>query len=134
MAERILSARASRTFYNVADAIVPSASGAGAGDVDLVPWVERSLRGRGVGAARRTWLVLTALEWWPIVTLKARHGFSRASLERRREVLESWSRSRLGVRREAMRGLEVLVRKSFESQVRSEVQPAELKDQSEGGA
>jgi hypothetical protein len=134
MAERILSARVTRTFYNVADAVVPSASGAGAGDVDLVPWVERSLRGRGLGAARRTWLVLTALEWWPIVTLKARHGFSRASLERRREVLDSWSRSRLAVRREAMRGLEALVHESFESQARSELQPVDTKDQSEGGA
>jgi hypothetical protein len=96
MAGRVLSARASRTFYNVADAVVPAASGAGAGDLDLIPCVERSLRSRGVGAARRTWLVLMALEWWPVVTLQARRGFSRASLDRRQQILESWLGSRLG--------------------------------------
>ncbi len=134
MAERILSARASRTFYNVADAVVPSASGAGAGDVDLIPWVERSLRSRGLGAARRTWLVLTALEWWPIVTLQARRGFSRAPLERRRSVLASWSRSRLSVRREALRSLEALVHEALEGYARSRRQLSDIKDQSEDGA
>jgi hypothetical protein len=134
MPERLLSPRASRTFYNVADAVVPPTSGAGAGDVDLIPWVERSLRGRGLGAVRRTWLVLTALEWWPIVTLQARRGFSRAPLDRRRQVLDSWSRSRLGVRREAVRGLEALVRECFENRASSETQALDTKDQSEDGA
>lgn len=135
MAGRVLSARASRTFYNVADAVVPPASGAGgAGDLDLIPCVQRSLRGRGVGAARRIWLVLTALEWWPVVTLQARRGFSRAPLARRQQILESWSRSRLGVRREAVRGLEALVRECFESHGRSGTQPADSKGQSEDGA
>ena len=134
MAGRILSARASRTFYNVADAVVPPASGVGAGDVDRLPWVERSLRGRGLGAARRTWLVLTALEWWPILTFTARRGFSRAPLERRKSVLHSWSRSRLGVRREAVRDLEALVHEAFEVYARSETQPIEFKNQSEDGA
>ena len=134
MAERILSARASRTFYNVADAIAPPRSGPGAGDVDLIPWVERSLRGRGLGAARWTWLVLTALEWWPIVTLQARRGFSRAPLERRRSVLASWCRSRIRLRREAVRSLEALVDEALEGYARSIRQPFDQKDQSEDGA
>jgi hypothetical protein len=134
MAGRVLSARASRTFYNVADAVVPAASGVGAGDLDLIPCVERSLRGRGVGAARRTWLVLMALEWWPVVTLQARRGFSRVSLDLRQQILESWLRSRLGVRREAVRGLERLVRECFEGHIRPGAQAADSKDQSEDGA
>jgi hypothetical protein len=134
MAARILSARASRTFYNVADVMVPPTSFAGAGDVDLIPWVERSLRARGPGAARRAWLVLTVLEWWPIVTLQARRGFSRAPLEQRRSMLARWRRSRLGVRRAALEALEALIQESLERYASSVRQLSDATSQSEDGS
>lgn len=132
MAGRVLSPRASRTLYNVADAVVPPGPGGGAGDVDLAPAVERILRGRGPGAARRTWLALAALEWWPVLTLRARRGFSRASLEQRRDLLGAWHRSRL--RRGAVEALEALVREAFECHLSSGPQVSNRSSQSIDGA
>jgi hypothetical protein len=135
MEGRVLSARASRVFYNVADALVPPAAGdGGGGDVDLVPFVERSLRGQGGAAVRRAWLALTLLEWWPILTLRARRGFSRAPRERRRELLGRWRGSRLPLRRHAVRSLETLVAEALESHAKSRPQVPDESDQSEEGA
>lgn len=136
MEGRVLSARAGRVLYNVADALVPPApgGGGGGGDVDLVPLVERSLRGQGVGSVRRAWLALTLLEWWPILTLRARRGFSRAPRERRRELLGRWRGSRLPVRRAAVRSLETLVAEALESHAKSRPQVPDGSGQSEEGA
>ncbi len=109
MRERVLSPRASRTLYNVADTLVPAGPGPGAADVDLAPAVEQELRGQGVGAVRRTWLVLTLLEWWPILTLRGRRSFSWTPLEGRRQLLTAWRESRLAWRRAALASLEALV-------------------------
>lgn len=135
MRERILSARASRTFYNVADALLPSGPhGVGAGDVDLVPFVERWLRARGPGAARRLTLVLAALEWWPVLGLAARRGFSSEPLGTRQALLERWRRSRLRLRSEALAELETLVHEAMREHSKSASQPADSARQSEAGA
>lgn len=109
MTGRVLSPRACRTLYNVADALVPAGPGPGAGDVDLAPAVERSLRGQGVGAVRRAWLVLALLEWWPILTGRGRRSFSWTPLEGRRRLLSRWRESRLAARRRALASVETLV-------------------------
>jgi hypothetical protein len=107
----VLSRRAARTFYNVADALAPEA-----GDVDLVPELERRLRFGGAAAARRLWLLLALLEWQPLVTLRARRGFSWLPRAARREVLDGWARSRLPARRRARRWLDELVREGLAAQ------------------
>jgi hypothetical protein len=111
---RLLSPRAARTFYNAADALVPPSPGEpGAGDLDLVPELERRLRGEGVGAVRRLWSLLATLEWQPVATLSARRGFSTLPRERRRAILEGWRRSRIPARRRALARLSGLVDECF---------------------
>jgi hypothetical protein len=85
-----LSPRAARVLYNVADAL----AGEGAAPVDVAPAVEREIRHRGVGAARRVWLLLLCIEWQPIATLRARRGFSWLPREQRRDLLVAWERCR----------------------------------------
>ena len=99
-----LSPRSARTLYNVADALFPPAfgGGLGGGDVDVAPAVERQLRGQGVGAARRCWALLAGIEWQPVVTLRARTGFSRLPRARRQTLLATWERSRIPARRRAL--------------------------------
>lgn len=92
-----LSARAARILYNVDDALKRD----GDPPVDVAPHVARVLRHRGVGAARRAWLLLCALEWQPRATLASRRGFSWLPRERRRALLASWETSRLPARRRA---------------------------------
>lgn len=116
MAGRVLSPRACRTLYNVADALLPAGPGPGAGDVDLAPAVERALRGQGVAAVRRTWLVLALLEWWPILVLRGRRSFSWTPLEGRRRLLAAWRQSRLAPRRHALASLEALVLEAWRQQ------------------
>jgi len=108
---RLLSPRAARTFYNAADALVPPgfAGEPGAGDLDLVPELERRLRGEGVGAVRRLWLLLAILEAQPRATLRARRGFSWLPRAERRRILEAWRRSRIPARRRALAHLAGLV-------------------------
>ena len=99
-----LSPRAARILYNVDDAL----AGDGEPPVDVAPFVSRALRHQGVGAARRAWLLLHALEWQPRVTLAGRRGFSWLPRECRRAILAGWERSRLPFRRRAvgwLRGL-----------------------------
>jgi hypothetical protein len=85
-----LSPRAARVLYNVADAL----AGEGAPPVDVAPAVEREIRHRGVGTARRVWLLLFLIEWLPIATLRERRGFSWLPRERRRALLAGWERTR----------------------------------------
>ena len=110
-ASRLLSPRAARTFYNAADALVPPGPRGepGGGDLDLVPELERRLRFEGVGAVRRLWLLLALLEAQPLVTLRARCGFSWLPREERRRLLDAWLRSRISVRRRAAAWLAELV-------------------------
>jgi hypothetical protein len=93
-----LSARAARILYNVDDALRPDAEPA----EDVAPHVARALRHEGVGAARRAWLLLHALEWQPRATLASRRGFSWLPRERRRALLAGWQRSRVPARRRAV--------------------------------
>jgi hypothetical protein len=110
-APHLLSPRAARIFYNVADALVPPGPGGepGAGDLDLVPELERRLRGEGVGAVRRLWLLLAILEAQPRATLRARRGFSWLPRAERRRILDAWRRSRIPARRRALARLAGLV-------------------------
>jgi len=85
-----LSPRAARVLYNVADAL----AGEGAQPVDVAPAVEREIRHRGVGAARRLWLLLMMIEWQPVASFQERRGFSWLPRERRRALLAGWERSR----------------------------------------
>jgi len=77
--DRGLSARSARTFYNLVDAFRPpgEAGAPGAGDVDLLPVLERSMGRAGVGSARRWWVVLALVEWLPVLGPRSRRGFSR---------------------------------------------------------
>ncbi len=102
-----LSRRAARTLYNAADAWFPPGpdGAAGGGDVDVAPAVARELLHRGPGAARRVGVLLTCLEWQPLLTFRARRGFSHLPREERRALLAGWERSRLGPRRRAVQAL-----------------------------
>ena len=104
---RPLSRRSARTLYNVADALLPPPKPGepGAGDLDVAPFVEQRIRWGGVGVARRCWLLLTWIEWQPVLTLRARRGFSRLPRERRRALLRTWQQSRVPARRRAFEGL-----------------------------
>ena len=82
-----LSPRAARVLYNVSDVLAPA--------VDVAPAVERAIRHRGVGTARRTWLLLQWIEWLPRLALKSRRGFSWLPREERRAWLDAVERSRL---------------------------------------
>jgi hypothetical protein len=106
-----LSPRVARVLYNVADALGET----DAAPVDVAPALERALRHRGVGAARRTWLLLQCIEWQPIVTLRARCGFSWLPRAQRRELLGGWERSRLAWRRRAFEGLRVSIEAARQS-------------------
>jgi len=110
-AARILGPRSVRTLHNAADALVPpGADGSpGAGDVDLSPHVERSLRHQGPGAARRLVTLLGCLEWQPLLTLRARRSFSALPRARRQELLRRWEHSRLRSRRQALAALRRVV-------------------------
>jgi hypothetical protein len=92
-----LSPRAARVLYNVADAL----AGEGAPPVDVAPAVEQAIRHRGVGAARRVWLLLLCIEWQPVASFRERRGFSWLPRERRRALLEGWERSGFAPRRRA---------------------------------
>jgi hypothetical protein len=85
-----LSPRAARVLYNVADALEAE----GAAPVDVAPAIEREIRHRGVGTARRVWLLLMMIEWQPVATFQERRGFSWLPRERRRVLLAGWERSR----------------------------------------
>jgi len=97
-----LSPRRARTFYNLADALVPSPGpeDPGAGDVDLVPALEAWLAGEGRGRARRVRGVLWALEWQARLRGRA-GGFSWLPREERRALWRRWEHSRLPPRRRA---------------------------------
>ncbi len=86
---RILSQRSARTFYNVADAW--GVEGPDAIEA-LGPGVARSLRHRGVGAARRTWLALAWVEWGCLLGSPAGRGFSRRTRDQRLARLEGLER------------------------------------------
>ena len=77
-----LSPRAARVLYNVSDALAPD----GAPAADVAPAVERAIRHRGVGTARRMWLLLQWIEWLPRLALKSRRGFSWLPREQRRAL------------------------------------------------
>jgi hypothetical protein len=106
-----LSARSARVLYNVADAL----AGPDAPPLDVAPAVERQIRHRGAGAARRTWLLLQCIEWQPLLTLRARRGFSWLPRARRRELLAGWERSRLAWRRRALAELRASIEAARQS-------------------
>lgn len=95
-----LSRRSARTLYNVADALF--APEPGAPGVDVAPAVERRIRWAGVGAARSTWLLLRAIEWQPVLTLRDRRGFSWLPREERAALLARWQRSPLAPGRRSL--------------------------------
>jgi hypothetical protein len=103
-----LSARAARVLYNVSDAL--AAEGARAADV--APAVERAIRHRGVGTARRTWLLLQWIEWLPRFSLRSRRGFSWLPREERRAWLRAVERSRIAPVRRAFAELRGWIEKA----------------------
>jgi hypothetical protein len=107
--------RAARTFYNVADALIPPGDdGAiGAGDVDLMPGVEQRLAREGGGGLGRLRLLLALIEWLPVLTLRSRRSFSTLPRARRCEFLDGWQRSRWGARRRAFLRLRGLIEEGF---------------------
>jgi hypothetical protein len=84
----VLSPGAARVLYAVADAWTSEGPAC-----DVLPLVERRLRALGVPAVRRTWLLLRALEWQPVLWGRRRFWFlPRAE---RRALLDRWARSRV---------------------------------------
>ena len=114
-----LPARPARTFYNVADALIPPGpdSGLGAGGADLAPDAARLLRERGAGERRRFLWSLWCLEWQPVVTLRGRGSFSQLPRERRATILRGWQRSRLALFRRAFYLLDDVVREAWSRRV-----------------
>jgi hypothetical protein len=114
---RVLPRACAITFYNAADALVPPGpDGApGAGDLDLLPAVERRLLHEGPGAARRVGLWLVALEWAPLLRLRDRRRFSRLPHAQRRSFLGGWLGGRCAPRRRAMLHLRALVEEALAS-------------------
>ncbi len=111
---RILPPAAARRFYAVADALEPPREGGpGAGDFDLAPHAERLLRHRGLGAIRRTRLLLAALDAWPRLTLRSGRGFAWLPREARAALFERWEHSRLGPLARTARELRALVAEAF---------------------
>jgi len=82
----VLSRGAARMLYGVADAWRD-----GGQPLDVLPHVERRLRARGVPCIRRTWLLLRALEWLPV--LGGRRRFWFLPRDERRALLERWQAS-----------------------------------------
>ena len=82
-----LSPRAARVLYNVADVLAPA--------VDVAPAIEQAIRHRGVGTARRMWLLLQWIEWLPRLALKSRRGFSWLPREERRAWVRAVEESRI---------------------------------------
>jgi len=81
---RALSWKAARTLYNLEAAWWPLPSGGGV-RTDLAPAAERLLVFRGPREARHAWLLLTWLDWQPLL----RHGrrFWQLDAEARAEFL-----------------------------------------------
>lgn len=128
-----LSPRLARTFYNVADALVPpGGTEAGGGDVDLVPALLAHLtagpprRGRALRAALR------CIEWGPILGLRSRRGFSQLPLAERIRHLQRWEESRWAPRRRALLGLRELVTALHRERIARP--PGSPRGQSLGGA
>ena len=84
-----LSRAAARTLYNLADVL---AERAGDRRVDVTPYVIQQIRWSGVGAARRVWLLLTVLEWWPVLSFSGPGRFSWQPRAARRRALERFPR------------------------------------------
>jgi len=98
---RALSWKAARTLYNLEDVWWPLPADGGA-RVDLAPAAERLLVIRGPGAARYAWLLLTWLDWQPV--LRRRRRFWQLDACARARVLTRWE-ARRGLRRGALRWL-----------------------------
>jgi hypothetical protein len=83
----ILGNRRARTLYNLADARLPEslARAADGARLDVLPALERTLRHQGLGAIRRTWLLLALLEYWPILAGPRRRRYWRLDTAARRE-------------------------------------------------
>jgi hypothetical protein len=112
----LLPPPAARTFYNVADALLPPEPGRpGGGDVDLLAVIERSETLRAHADWRRVRRALRWIEWGPRLALRAPRGFSWLPRERRRALLERWSGSRLEVRRRDLGELVRLVQGAWEA-------------------
>ena len=84
-----LPPEAHRTFYNVADALLPPAPGAVA--LDWAPRVEAFLARRGEASARRLLRILARLEARLGRGWRAR-AFSRLPRRERAAVLAAWAR------------------------------------------
>jgi hypothetical protein len=103
-----LSPRAARVLYNVSDVLTPGA-------VDVAPAVERAIRHRGVGTARRMWLLLQWIEWLPRLALKSRRGFSWLPRDDRRAWILAVEKSRLAPVRRAFAELRGWIEKAAQS-------------------
>jgi hypothetical protein len=102
-----LSPRAARVLYNVADVLAPA--------VDVAPAVERAIRHRGVGTARRMWLLLQWIEWLPRLALKSRRGFSWLPRAERRAWIGAVEKSRLAPVRRTFAELRGWIEKAAQS-------------------
>lgn len=100
---RPLGPGAARTLYNLSDALYPELPR------DLAPAAERLLRHRGLGAIRRTRLLLLWLEWEPVLTLRARRRFFRLPLDERQAACARWRGSRFVFARRAWARLAAFV-------------------------
>jgi hypothetical protein len=100
---RPLGPSAARTLYNLADALYPELPR------DLAPAAERRLLHAGLGAIRRTRLLLLWLEWEPVLTLRARRRFFRLPLDERQAACARWRGSRFAFARRAWARLSALV-------------------------
>jgi hypothetical protein len=126
-----LSPRAARVLYNVTDALAPD----GAHPFDVAPAVEREIRHRGVGTARRTWLLLQWIEWLPRLSFRARRGFSWQPRDARRAWLRTVEESRVAPVRRAfaeLRGWIEKARAEGAAADRAEIVPASGPAQSSG--
>ena len=103
-----LSPRAARVLYNVSDVLAPPA-------VDVAPAVEREIRHRGVGTARRMWLLLQWIEWLPRLAMKSRRGFSWLPREDRRAWVRAVENSRIPPVRSAFAELRGWIEKAAQS-------------------
>jgi len=109
-----ITASRARTFYNVADALIPPGEGRpGGGELDLVPASEERLRALDPRSARQLLALLWLLEWQPRFCLRSLSGFSWLPRTERRVLLEGWRLSRLALCRRLFHDLQALVREAY---------------------
>lgn len=110
----LLPPAAARTFYNVADALLPPGPGRpGGGDLDLLRVIEQNEALRAEADWRRVRRTLRWIEWGPLWSLRSGRGFSWLCREQRRALLGRWSEGRPEGRRRVLGELRRLVQEAY---------------------